>query len=178
MHIVLDVDGTLISEGKTKEEVKARPHLGEFLDFCFAAFESVSIWTAASREYFDEVHSPFLREYKFQHIFTGEKCTRTYQSSLYWSVQPQCLVKKSLRKFWKLKDQGYNQDNTIIIDDTPETYRNNYGNGIPIDSYYGNTDDMVLKDLKDFLKQLKMIYQNTGSIRQVEKRFWRQHSHL
>jgi hydroxymethylpyrimidine pyrophosphatase-like HAD family hydrolase len=46
MHIVLDIDGTLISEDNYKV---VRPYLYEFLKYCFGNFKTVNIFTAMGK---------------------------------------------------------------------------------------------------------------------------------
>merc|ERR1719161_393230 len=55
--LVLDIDGTLLSEGTPEDATGAemrrflRPHLHKFLDFAFDQFGAVGIWTAASQSW-------------------------------------------------------------------------------------------------------------------------------
>jgi len=59
------------------------------------------------------------------------------------------------------------------VDNTSFTYGKNYGNGVPISTYYGgeNDDDQLLC-LMDFLKQVQQHFENTGTVRNLEKRTW------
>jgi len=56
IHIILDMDSTLIDRDDD-DIIYGRPYLKLFLDYCFKTFASVSIWTAASREWYDEVYN-------------------------------------------------------------------------------------------------------------------------
>ena len=42
----------------------------------------------------------------------------------------------------------------LIVDDTPETYRLNPSNAIPVPMYFGSSSDRVLDGLRDFLMSL------------------------
>ncbi len=75
---------------------------------------------------------------------------------------------------WKNKDckkKGITQDNLLIVDDTPSTYSENYGNAIPIEPFVADNylGDKELMKLIFFMKDLK---KETKSVRKIEKRFW------
>ena len=57
----------------------------------------------------------------------------------------------------------------LIVDDTPEKSRNNYGNAIYIKEFSGDTTDEELKHLHDYLLTLKKV----DNVRTIEKRGWR-----
>lgn len=65
---------------------------------------------------------------------------------------------------------GWNKDNTLIIEDTPETCIKNYGNAIYVPPFEsgGGEDENVLTKLMSFIKQLD----SNGRIRSTEKRNW------
>lgn len=67
------------------------------------------------------------------------------------------LYIKNLQKVWK-QYKDMNKHNTIIIDDTPHTYKYNYGNAIPISTYsrYDHNDDYLLQ-LTKWLPTLEVI---------------------
>ena len=58
---------------------------------------------------------------------------------------------------------------TLIVDDTPEKVRQNYGNAIYIKPYVGAPDDRELASLADYLLTLK----DAENVRGIEKRNWR-----
>ena len=74
------MDGTLVSQ----PDIIPRPFLAEFLKYCFRSFNSVSIWTAASREHFNFVNEtifkPILDEIKGEwgFVYTEERCSVVY----------------------------------------------------------------------------------------------------
>jgi hypothetical protein len=129
IHLILDLDGTLIDGDEVN--VFPRPYLQEFLDFCFSRYASVSIWTAASREWLDKALRGCLAGRPFLFTWTGERCTVKYQSRSYHEVE--ILIRKKLAKVWRAFPQ-MTKHNTFILDDTPSTYRYNYGNVMTMNS--------------------------------------------
>lgn len=134
MNIIFDIDGTLIdADGR----LMPRPHLEELFDYVFQTAHTVSIWTAAGREWYDLVH----KGYKFRLVFTGERCVIKWRDPFGMDIR-QAI--KPLRKIWhcKTKYTEFTKHNTIIIDDTPHTYVRNYGNAVPIRSYTNNDNEL------------------------------------
>lgn len=140
-HIVLDLDGTLIGE----DYICARPHLAEFLAFCFEHFETVNIWTAASQSWYDQCFRKLLRKHMpagkdtFHSVWFGEKCKRRYDTDLGYHI-----TYKPLSRYWRAKSRRMTKFNTVIVDNTPETYMANYGNAVPIETYLGASRDSEL----------------------------------
>ena len=138
MHIVLDIDGTLIDQ---KTQV-FRPYIEEFLDYCFTKFETVNIWTAASYGWYTEVLSklkPILRGRTFSKVYYNEQCTLRHvyhEGTMAW-----CKI-KVLKKMCK---GAMTLDNTVIVDDTPLTFCRNYGNAVYIMTY--NSESNRIRNL-------------------------------
>ncbi len=179
MNIILDMDGTLIDNiGFTPY---ARPHLKNFLNFCFHNFQHVSIWTAASPEWFQVVNQHIFQHLlegrTFHFVWTRDRCTITTASYLdYDELDGRnnefvlCYpgrIEKRLTKVYKAFKKQYNRHNTLIVDDLPETYSKNYGNAIPIHKYEYNNPD---KSLIYLMKNLTM-YKNMD-IRSTDKRLF------
>lgn len=157
MHIVLDLDETLInsSSTQTKEDsftilvggqtyyVSKRPYLNEFLTFAFRNFESVSIWTAATLEYAYRIVRNILspEQYKAlaflktrQHL--GTKGDGTYYKPL-----------NSIFTDPKAIAMGITSKNTIMIDDRKDVLHANPGNGVIIPPYTRDQSDYYLREL-------------------------------
>ena len=64
---------------------------------------------------------------------------------------------------------GYDLRKVLIIDDSPESFQQNYGNAIRVPEYKGSVEDTVLLDLLEELGSVE-------DIREVEKRDWRHRS--
>ena len=69
----------------------------------------------------------------------------------------------------KLKKKGFRLEQIIIVDDTPEKSRSNYGNVIYIKEFSGDATDDELKYLFDYLLTLKTV----DNLRTIEKRGWK-----
>lgn len=168
MNIILDMDGTLIDDNGLYQ---SRPHLQKFLLYCFNNFDTVSIWTSASREWYDEIYEKIfkhiLKGNRFDFVFTRKRCTLDRNSFVYV---------KNLHKLWRSKVlyKDFNKHNTLIVDNTPFKYFRNYGNGIPIPTYnqYNISNDNYLSKLVEYLEDLYEIFDKYGSIRYTEKRYW------
>lgn len=172
--LILDIDGTLVTEVDTEHDyklVKPRPGLKEFLTLCFQVCDHVSVWTAASPEWFGLIYSMHLKDIldelkvEFDFVYCQDRC------SVLWDTDPEDYHPKTtrikpLRKVWRSKDK-YNKHNTLILDDTPITYMKNYGNAIPIKKYTGEINDSELHRVGQLLIKLK---ESEYPIRHTEKR--------
>jgi RNA polymerase II subunit A small phosphatase-like protein len=57
----------------------------------------------------------------------------------------------------KLKKKGFSLEQILIVDDSPEKARTNYGNAIYIKEFTGNPNDRELQFLYNYLLTLKMV---------------------
>jgi len=80
---------------------------------------------------------------------------------------------KPLRKIWRRRDfqaQGWARHNTLIVDDTPENFMMNYGNGLRIPPYQAtDASDQWLPRLRAYIESWG---QEINDVRPIEKRFW------
>jgi hypothetical protein len=184
MNIILDMDQTLIFE------VHRRPYLDVFLEICFLKFQNVSIWTAASQEWFDyvnentftpilkEISDKYLRSFKFDFVFTRNRCSLVKDSeSIFTDV---FFIEKRLNKLFKSKEKykDYTKDNTIVLDDDAFTFRKNYGNALRIFPYFGNTgpvDDELICAAIYIIKVVIPHFKKERSVRNLDKRGWRRY---
>lgn len=170
--LILDLDETLIHATENKLEIQEdfqfeqysvykRPHLDEFLESISKHF-TVGIWSSADDDYVSEI---------VQNIVPS-----TIDLKVVWG-RSRCSVKRDYdydqynfeKRLDKLKKQGFRLEQIIIVDDSPEKTRNNYGNAIYIKEFTGDKTDEELKFLFDYLLTLKSV----ENIRSVEKRGWR-----
>jgi len=154
------------------EEIFKRPFLGEFIEYCFARFKNVAIWTAAGEYWANEVIQHILKKKisDFAFVFTANRCTRKTISSI-TSFYPERITIKPLRKVWRAKyrELGFNRENTLIIDDTPATCNENYGNAIYIPTFsVWQSKDNYLQRLCWYLDSI-LEYRD---VRWIEKRIW------
>lgn len=174
-NIVLDLDNTIISSltkdefNKKKIEHKseftsvcdgmyytmARPHLQEFLDYIFPRFH-VSVWTAASKDYAKEIIKKFILNKKNRNLRGFLYDTHCKESMDI--VNPKTM--KDLRYLYISKNNLFNKNNTVIIDDLKEVLNNNKKNSIDSE-YFDSSKKNAPKDtfLLQLMKDLEIVYQ-------------------
>lgn len=189
-HLIFDIDGTLIHESRDvdddDDEIVAirRPWIDKLFEKLFQdeRVGSVSTWTAASREWSDHVYtnvfepiipsgkSMFFRWHSDRCVFKFDKnAIRNGEDP--WSSR---IVVKPLKKtFRRFKMVGMNQENTVIIDNTPHTFSCNYGNGIHIDTFNINNTQYTDVELQRLWKYLDEKILGKPNIHHIEKRFWK-----
>lgn len=149
LHIILDIDGTLVADTDDESELPAfRPHLKEFFAFLFTTFKTVSVWSNAGPSWILPIVDCIRRSYlppDCDFLFVRTRTKINY-------AQIGSHKKKALRKIYN-RHKFMNKHNTLILDDTPATYRNNYGNAIGIDTWY--EDDVNDTSLLDLISNIK-----------------------
>ena len=170
--LVLDLDETLIyssqEAGSESSGVqvgpyftRARPFLGEFLHDVSQVF-SIGVWSSSSPDYVAAIVQRFLTpitEPEFS--WARDKCTITFDH-----FNQAYVPEKRLKKLKKL---GYNLQRVLIVDDSPEKVRRNYGNAIYVDPWFGEPRDQELRHLAEYLIRISA----EPDFRNIEKRFWR-----
>jgi TFIIF-interacting CTD phosphatase-like protein len=106
-----------------------RPHLEDFLDFCFKYFKIVIIWSAGRANYVNEVVKSIFTDLDNPHaVFTWDQCVKD-QDDIKKPIEKLIASHPYLSNYMSLK-------NTIIIDDRPEYIpESNSGNNIVIPEY-------------------------------------------
>ena len=172
--LILDLDETLVHVTEKelafsadfkfdKYHVHKRPYLEEFLVDISKHF-TIGIWSSADDAYVMEIVKSIKPEnVAFEIVWGRSRCSikRDYDLDNY-------IFEKRLDK---LKKKGFRLEQIIIVDDTPEKSRTNYGNAIYIQEFLGDKADEELKHLLDYLLTLKKV----ENIRRIEKRGWRIH---
>ena len=170
--LILDLDETLIystestlagAEDFIVDEyfVYKRPSLDKFLDFISPIYD-VAIWTSSSEDYAQEVvKNIFPQYYPLKFIYGRTKCTLIFL----WD-QNEYIYAKNLSK---LKKKKYSLEKILIIDDSPEKLKRNYGNHIRVEPIVGSNDDIELFRLIKYLEKIKL----SENVRIIEKRSWR-----
>ena len=157
MNLVLDLDESLIHSvtekpigikkssyfsfeiyGTTYYVIK-RPGIKELFCYIFKTFDTVSIWTAATKEYAERV---------IENIFTKAQVKKLYLKKFRTH-----LVKgdKVLDTIFE-SNKSFNKSNTLLIDDKPYVTGKNYGNTIVIPEFLGDSED-------DYIYKLIIILQ-------------------
>lgn len=170
--LILDLDETLIHATERKLAVDAdfqygeyfiykRPNLDAFLAEMNIHFD-LAIWSSAGDKYvLDVVNLIKPVEIDFQFIWSRSRCTirRDYELGNY-------VYEKRLKK---IKKQGFRLERALIVDDSPEKTRNNFGNAVYVVPFEGDQNDTELNILSSFLKSIKDV----DNVRTKEKRGWR-----
>jgi hypothetical protein len=137
-NIILDMDGTLgdnipsTFQENPERFCKAipipRPGLKSFFAFVFAHYERVSIWTAASPDWYALFKERVLRpnmppgaEFHFEQ-------TR--------NLDIPYVPLKPLSEIYAKYPEEYNESNTTIVDDNVETFRENRANAVHIPPFF------------------------------------------
>ena len=170
--LILDLDETLIYASNTELEFLAdfkfdkyfvykRPHLDKFL-FDISEHFSIGIWSSADDIYVNQIVQKIKPDnVEFEIVWGRSRCSLkrndTFDTYFYE------------KRIDKLKKKGFRLEQIIIVDDTPEKSRNNYGNAIYINEFKGDKSDEELKYLFDYLLTLK----NVENVRTIEKRNWK-----
>jgi TFIIF-interacting CTD phosphatase-like protein len=152
MHIVLDLDETLVSvtlnkpkkydfKFKLEKEVyygSTRPHLKKFLKFVFDNYETVSVWTAATKSYAVKILNHIMTKNQRESLafFLTRKNLKTDNGE----------ITKPLRKIWESSKNTYGlrPSNTVMLDDKDVVTRFNPGNSFIIPAWKGRSDDRYL----------------------------------
>ena len=170
--LILDLDETLIYSrlhllAGTPDfdvgpyHVYKRPHLDYFLATCLEWFQ-VGIWTSASPDYAAEIIGALFPEpERLAFVWTSDRCTIAYDEELGGYV-----ARKSLKK---IKRRGYSPESVIVVDDSPEKWRQSYGNLVEVPPFLGAEDDDELTRLLPYLHSLR----DHPNVRAVDKRHWR-----
>ena len=117
-----------------------RPHLFEFITFCFSYFKIVAVWSAGKRSYVEAVVDYIFRDFPRPHIvFTHDDVTFSSKNHLLKSLLKMINHNDVTKKFMKLT-------NTLVLDDNPTTFALNRNNGVLIPEYAPRTNIASLSE--------------------------------
>jgi len=170
--LILDLDETLIHTTEKKLDIESdfqyadcfvykRPNLIEFLTEMSEHFK-LAVWSSADDKYVNDVVNLIKpTEIDFEFVWARSRCTlkRDYELDKY-------VREKRLKK---VKKQGFRLEKSLIVDDSPEKTRDNFGNAIYVNPYEGDTKDCELNLLSEFLISMK----DSENVRTIEKRGWK-----
>lgn len=106
-----------------------RPHVREFLIFCFSYFKLVIVWSAAKRPYVEAIVDILFRDIRPPHIvFTSDDCLANQQGLLTKPLQQLIDSNPVLKRYISLAD-------FYTLDDNPITFIHNPGNEIQCPPY-------------------------------------------
>lgn len=145
-----------------------RPHIKEFLIFCFSYFKIVAVWSAGQKPYVEAIVDHIFKDIRQPHvIFTHDDI----------DIGPHGHVEKPLYKMIEshpVLRRNMSLQNTIALDDNHMTYIKNPKNGVLIPAYEPplnekamSRDDPSLLQLKYWLLQPEVI--NSKDISSIDK---------
>lgn len=137
-NIILDMDGTLgdnIPASFPENPVSVgscvpipRPGLKKFLAFVFSRYERVSIWTAASSDWYFTFKESVLRPNMPPGAAFHFERTR--------NLNVPYVPLKPLSEIYAEYPEEYNESNTTIVDDNVETFQDNRDNAVHIPPFF------------------------------------------
>lgn len=135
-NLVLDLDETLVhyNHGDHSAKIHFRPHLQEFLEQVAKNF-NLFIFTSSLKEYADTV----IDYIDPKHVFFRQRFYRENTSPESGGVT------KDLAKL------GFDLRRTIIVDNIADNFSRNKENGILVDSFYSDPNDLTLKNILPLL---------------------------
>ena len=175
--LILDLDETLIHSSSVELgrpadfnicgfNVYKRPYLDEFLTKVFNLYR-VAIWSTGSDDYVTEIANAILPSgMRYEFIWGRSRCTAKKLSEEEYFYGGVIEYTKPIKK---LRKKGYRRERILIVDDSPQKVTDNYGNAIYIDEYLGDSKDLDLKHLINYLIEIEEI----PNYRSLEKRGWK-----
>jgi len=135
-----------------------RPHLTEFLIFCFSYFKIVAVWSAGKRQYVEAIVDHIFRDIRPPHvIFTFDDVVIGPKGHIGKPLISMIDSNSVLLRYMSLQ-------NTFAVDDNSMTFRDNEGNGILIPAYDPASnvnamarDDPSLLQIKYWLLQPEVV---------------------
>lgn len=137
-----------------------RPHIKEFLVFCFSYFEYVVVWSAGKKRYVEAIVDHIFKDIQMPHlVLTYDDITTASDGS----------VEKPLEKVFSFFPKGQvSFKNILALDDNPTTFRHNPKNAVLIPEYDPplnvnamSKDDPTLLQFMYWLRQ-KDVSQSTN----------------
>jgi carboxy-terminal domain RNA polymerase II polypeptide A small phosphatase len=92
-------------------------------------------------------------------VWARERCTWRYDSDIGEHVHA--------KRMYKVRRLGYDLDRVLVIDDSPEKWRDAYGNLLRVQPFWGTPDD-ELRRLELYVSKLR----DDQNIRRLDKRRW------
>lgn len=131
-----------------------RPHIHEFLIFCFSYFKIVAVWSAGKRQYVEEIVKHIFKDLPHPHVvFTHDDIVYNERKEVEKPIQKMIESESILKKYMSL-------ENTFALDDNYTTYVPNPGCGVLIPAYMPalsinafQRDDYALLQFKNWLLQ-------------------------
>jgi len=171
---VLNIDTNKGSDNPTIMWGIKRPHVDEFLNFCFTYFRVVIVYTAGIHEYGHAAQEVVFKNSQEPHaILTRGNCDpvgKNYEKP-FWKILKEV---PELDPFF-IKDGSPKEiKNVLIIDDRAVSFKQNPNNGILIPAYEPDAtpeslrkDDLALIQIMTWLKRPDVM--NAPDVRKLDK---------
>ncbi len=172
MLLVLDLDETLLFAHETPlaraadvslppYSVYLRPGVHDFVRHV-ARHYTLAVWTSSSAAYARAL-VPILFDdpSRLAFVWSRERCTPARDLANDTWVHAKRLD--------KVKRRGHDLRRTLVVDDSPEKHRRNYGNLVRVAPFLGDPADDELPHLAAYLDRLTAA----PDVRRIEKRGWR-----
>lgn len=135
-----------------------RPHIQDFLIFCFSYFKVVAVWSAGKRPYVEAIVDKIFKDLPQPHVvFTHDDVVIGSQGHIEKPLTKMIESNPILRRHMSLQ-------NTFVVDDNDMTFSQNRDNGILIPAYNPALninalarDDPGLLQLKYWLLQREVV---------------------
>ena len=169
--LILDLDETLVFATSLPLErsydfaagpyaVYRGPGLEGFLEQAARHFE-LAVWTSSTAAYAAAVCDEIFASSSPSFVWSRNRCTLR--------LDPESREDYWLKDLKKVKRLGYALEPVLVVDDSPQKLRRNFGNHVKVAPYLGAADDDELSHLGRYLPTLK----SHPDVRTVEKRGWR-----
>lgn len=180
--LILDIDETLLFATQNKLDypphhliwpyhIYLRPFFYSFLEKVQCHFD-LAIWSSASDKYVEAIVNTVIPEViDLKFAWGRSRCTPMFERIHEGRYHPDTesghhLYRKKLKKVKRTFKHPLEQ--MLIVDDSPDKCKDNYGNAIYIKAFEGDQEDTELLKLTDYLISLK----DEPNVRTIEKRGW------
>jgi hypothetical protein len=145
-----------------------RPHIDDFLMFCFSYFKIVAVWSAGQRKYVEAIVDHIFKDIQQPHIiFTYDDIIFDNKKNPGTPLLHMIEDNTILKRYMSLK-------NTLALDDNPTTFTKNIKNGVLIPAYEPalnvtalSQDDPTLLQFKNWLLLSDVI--NSKDVQLLDK---------
>lgn len=118
-----------------------RPHVKQFLSFCFSYFRYVCVWSAGEHHYVNRIVRSLFNGLPKPHIIlTRNDCV----SNEYTYHKPLKKIIKLLNKKFSNKSSAVKLSQVLIVDDRVDNFLDNSDNGILIPKFKPNKSNLRL----------------------------------
>lgn len=150
--LVLDIDGTLVSQKRRKQEsdnkfeFQLRPGLFAFFKIAMQLEYQFAIWSAAPSPHVSLMIKKIQQEIstlniQFEFVWSRDACQIDMKKG---------IILKPLKFVWAKYPNQFTVENTLVLDNTPRTYKKNKKNALQIKTFRNEhleTDQALLETL-------------------------------